>query len=211
MASKATEMSAPCSAQRRPALPSALRLADPNRPLLCPGFGLDRCKTCPGIYSSIPKPGHTTSGRGPAIALQRGGRRAAERGGARKGAARRMAGGGAARRVGSRPPPQAGPPVFAPSAADGSGCEGGQESRCGPRPAAGFLSQAARERRVPFARAGRAKLPKGKLAHRVGNQRSSLRARACRKVADVVGHFAKAEQLRQPKQEEEKQSVPRHP
>ena len=33
MASKATEMSAPCSAQRRPAPPSALRRADPTRPL----------------------------------------------------------------------------------------------------------------------------------------------------------------------------------
>ena len=33
MASKATEMSAPCSAQRRPAPPSALRRADSTRPL----------------------------------------------------------------------------------------------------------------------------------------------------------------------------------
>ena len=33
LASKATEMSAPCSAQRRPAPPSALRRADPTRPL----------------------------------------------------------------------------------------------------------------------------------------------------------------------------------
>ena len=32
MASKASEMSAPCSVQRRPALPSALRRADPTRP-----------------------------------------------------------------------------------------------------------------------------------------------------------------------------------
>ena len=33
LASKGTEMSAPCSAQRRPALPAALRRADPTRPL----------------------------------------------------------------------------------------------------------------------------------------------------------------------------------
>ena len=33
MASKETDMSAPCSAQRGPAPPSALRLADPTRPL----------------------------------------------------------------------------------------------------------------------------------------------------------------------------------
>ena len=33
LASKATEMSAPCSAQRRPAPPSALRRSDPTRPL----------------------------------------------------------------------------------------------------------------------------------------------------------------------------------
>ena len=33
MASKATKMSAPCSAQLRPARPSSLRRADPTRPL----------------------------------------------------------------------------------------------------------------------------------------------------------------------------------
>ena len=33
MASQATEMLEPCSAQRRPAPPSALRRADPTRPL----------------------------------------------------------------------------------------------------------------------------------------------------------------------------------
>ena len=43
LASKATGMSAPCSAQRCPAPPSALRRADPTRPLLCPSIGLDRC------------------------------------------------------------------------------------------------------------------------------------------------------------------------
>ena len=40
LASEATKMSAPCSAQLRPARPSALRRADP--PVVCPGFGLDR-------------------------------------------------------------------------------------------------------------------------------------------------------------------------
>ena len=39
LASKATEMSAPSSAQRRPAPPSALR---PDPPVVCLGFGLDR-------------------------------------------------------------------------------------------------------------------------------------------------------------------------
>ena len=40
MASKATEMSAPCSAQRRPAPRSSPCRPDP--PVVCPGFGLDR-------------------------------------------------------------------------------------------------------------------------------------------------------------------------
>ena len=75
LASKLTEMAAPCFAELlpRPAVCCALR--KPDLPAVCPGFGLDMFPGHALHDLSSPKPGHTTGGSG-----RHGARRTAGRG-----------------------------------------------------------------------------------------------------------------------------------